>query len=49
MVGRTVVLQGVVTIGGLVTQRINAFLSRGNQGVRVKVVGKIFLLGERGW
>ena len=45
MVGRTLVLQGVVTVGSLVTQRTDAFLSRGIQGDRVRVVGKVFLLG----
>ena len=45
MVGRILVLLVVVTVGSLVTQRIDALLSRGNQGARVRVVGKVLLEG----
>ena len=48
MVGRILVLQGVVTVGSLDTQRISAMLSRGIQEVRVRVVGEVFLLGGKG-
>ena len=48
MVGRILELQGVVTVGSLVTQRKSTLLSRGIQGDRVRVVGEVFLLGGKG-
>ena len=46
MVGRTRV-RDIVTVESLVTQRINAILSRVMLGVRVRVVEEVFLLGEK--